>query len=233
MHDLISFKPTNHLLKAMTREAIKRLWPDLESVDLPLGTQLYRPYQAIEHVYFPEGSMASIVANTKLGESTEVGVVGREGAVGLDVLMGRDSSPHESMIQIANGGYRIGTAAMRKEFRRGGHVHDAMLLFVYKLMSQISQTTLCNRLHSLSERLSRWLLLCHDRVYGDQLDLTQEFIGIMLGATRVSVTVAASELQTAGFIKYTRGHITILDRKGLEDSTCECYAAVKREYDRT
>lgn len=232
MDDALSFSSKNHILKALPAESIKRLHPHLERVDLPLGKSLYRPYEPIMHIYFPENSMASIVANTAGGQSTEIGVVGREGAVGLDALMGVDSSPHECMIQIANSGYRIPTAVIREEFKLCGPVHDLLLRFVNKLMAQIGQTTLCNRLHTLDERLSRWLLMCHDRVEGDQLDLTQEFLAIMLGVTRVSVTLSASSLQTIGYIKYNRGHITVVDREGLEDSACECYQVVKKVYDR-
>jgi CRP-like cAMP-binding protein len=175
--------------------------------------------------------MASIIATTSEGQSTEIGVVGREGVVGLEVILGADSSPHESMIQIPNKAYRISTPAIREEFKLCGELQDLVLRFTSRLMVQIGQTTLCNRLHTLDERLSRWLLMCHDRVGGDQLALTQEFLAIMLGVTRVSVSIAATGLQSLGYIKYTRGHINIIDREGLEDATCECYAIVRRAYE--
>lgn len=226
------FSTRNHILKELSADSLARLRPHIERLDLKLGANLFRPNEEITHVYFPEGAMASIVANTERGQSCEIGVVGREGAVGLDVLMGADSSPHESMIQIANSVYRIPTAVIRKEFKRGEETQDLLLRFINKLMIQISQTTLCNRLHSVDERLSRWLLMCHDRVDNSHLELTQEFLAIMLGVTRVSVTLSASSLQTIGYIKYTRGNITVLDRQGLEDSACECYKVVKTEYER-
>lgn len=224
-----SFK--NHILSALPADSLERLMPHLEHVELPLGKNLYRAREPISHVYFPENAMASIVATTAEGQCTEIGVVGREGAVGLEVLMGVDSSPHECMIQIPNSGYRLATAALRTEFNLGGQVHDVLLNFIHKLMIQISQTTLCNRLHTLDERLARWLLMCYDRVGGGQLNLTQEFLAIMLGVSRVTVTLAASELQTSGQIQYARGRINITDRGGLEGSCCECYQIVRSEYD--
>lgn len=232
MEGSTSLSSPNMILSAFDQATIDRLTPDLERIELPLGFSLYRPHEEITHVYFPENSMASIVATTADGESCEVGVVGNEGAVGLQVLMGARTSPHEAMIQIANGGYRLPVNVLLKEFNRCEDAHDILLSFVNKLMIQMSQTTLCNRLHSVEERLSRWLLMCYDRVPTTPLGLTQEFLGIMLGVTRVSVTLAASNLQSIGHIKYTRGSITITDREGLEDISCECYRIVKDEYDR-
>lgn len=222
----------NHILNALPDDAFERLLPDLKKVELPHGENLYRPNAPITHVYFPDYAMASIVATTADGQSAEVGVVGREGAVGLDVLMGVDSVPHECMVQIPDGGWRITTAAIRKEFKLGGPAQKLLLLFTHKLVVQISQTALCNRLHSVEERLARWLLMCHDRVENDKIRLTQEFLSIMLGVSRTSVTLSAIALQNMGFITYSRGTITVLDRKGLEEFGCECYQIVKREYDR-
>lgn len=223
----------NYLLNALPPDSLKRLLPRIESVDLPLGATLYKPYDRIEYVYFPNNSMASIVANSASGQATEIGVVGCEGAVGVEVLLGSNSSPHESMIQIADGAHRIAAKALRAEFEENRATRRLLLAFVNKLMVQISQTTLCNRIHSVDERLSRWLLMCDDRIESSTLALTQEFLAIMLGVSRVSVTLSASDLQAAGVISYSRGHLTVLDREALEKTACECYKIVKAEYDRT
>ncbi len=222
----------NHILFNLPSDVQKRLKPLLERIDAPLGLTIYEPYEKIGHAYFPINSLASIVASTQTGEMAEVGVVGREGAVGVDLAMGADSSPHQSMFQIAGPTFRMSGEEFRKEFRRGEVFHDRILDFVQRLYTQVSQTTLCNRLHHVEERLPRWLLMCHDRIEGNLLPLTQEFIALMLGASRVSVTLAAKDLQKIGYIQYVRGKITINDREGLEDLACECYKIVKREYDR-
>ena len=232
MHDT---RPTskNHILNSFSDETMSRLSHDFEHVDMPSGRILYASYEEITHIYFPENSMASIVANTSAGQSTEIGVVGREGAVGLEALMGVATTPHESMIQIPNGGWRIRVAPLATEFNDNAAVRATLLLFQYKFTAQVSQTALCNRVHAVEHRLTRWLLLCHDRVDGDNLRLTQEFLAVMLGVTRVSVTLAAQILQDQGLIRYARGSITIVDRASLEAASCDCYGIVKREYDRT
>lgn len=222
----------NIILNALPDEDYQRLHPHLEPVQLKLGQVLYRPEEPIAHVYFPDNAMSSVIATTADGQSAEVGVIGREGIVGVDVLMQVDSSPNEQMIQFPDGGLRIKTEAIREEFKRGGAFHDLSLKYIHALMMQISQTALCNRLHSVEQRLARWLLMCHDRAKGDELTLTQEFLSIMLGVNRPTVTNSAVLLQGGGFIKYSRGKITILDREGLEDFTCDCYEVVKPEYDR-
>ncbi len=176
--------------------------------------------------------MVSVVAMTADGQCVESGVIGREGMAGINVLMGVDSMPNENIIVLADGALRLSTATIRREFKRGGALQDLLLRFMHALMIQIGQTTLCNRLHSTDVRLSRWLLLCHDRSETNELKLTQEFLSIMLGSQRASVAMSAIALQSAGFIKYSRGNITITDREGLEDFTCACYQAVKQEYDR-
>lgn len=228
-----SFSTRNYLLNALPPDAIERLRPNIEPFDAYLGRNLYRPNEPIEHVYFPDNSMASIVANTESGHTTEIGVIGCEGAVGLEVIMGSTTSPNESMIQIADGAYRICSKALIAEFEESAATRRVFLAFVNKFLIQVSQTTLCNRLHSVDERLARWLLMSDDRVESEHLKLTQEFLAIMLGVTRVSVTHSANNLQSAGFIKYSRGRITMVDRDGLENFVCECYAIVKAEYDRT
>jgi len=222
----------NYILNALPEEDFKRLLPHLTVVELPHGQFLYRPDEPIEYVYFPNNSTASVVAMTADGQCVESAVIGREGMAGINVLMGVDSMPNEIIIQLSGDAMQMSTAAIREEFKRGGAMQDLLMRFMHALMIQIGQTTLCNRLHSTDERLSRWLLMCHDRVDSDQLKLTQEFISIMLGANRARVTMSAISLQNAGFIKYARGNITVTNRKGLENFTCACYKGVKEEYDR-
>ena len=226
------YSTKNLILNALPEEDFKRLLPDLEPVELKLGQVLCRPEELISHIYFPNNSIVSVVAMTPEGQCTEVGVIGREGTVGMDALMGADSALNENIVQHAGGASRININAIKTEFKRSGALHDSLLLFTRLLMIQISQTALCNRLHSLEERLTRWLLLCRDRSGNDELQLTQEFLAGMLGANRGTVTMSAIALQSAGFIKYRRGHITITDHEGLKDFSCDCYETVKREYDR-
>jgi CRP-like cAMP-binding protein len=222
----------NRLLSNLPPDVSERLKPYLEPIDAHLDMKIYEPYEKIKSVYFPINSIASIVAATDSGHMVEVGLVGRDGVVGFDVALGVDHSPHKSMIQIAGPVLRLDAAEFVREFRRCEVFHDRVLSFIQKMYSQVSQTTLCNRLHHVEERLPRWLLMCHDRVDGDMLPLTQEFVGLMLGTSRVSVTRAAVDLQQIGYIKYVRGRIQILDRPGLESDACDCYPIVRREYDR-
>ncbi|MBA3631349.1 MAG: Crp/Fnr family transcriptional regulator [Acidobacteria bacterium] len=227
-----SLSTRNSILNSLPKEDFERLLPDLEEVNLALGQVLYQAEDPITHVYFPNKAMISVIANTVGGQCAEVGVIGYEGLVGVDVLLGADSALNENLVQHANGALRINTAAIRGEFKRGGALHDSVLRFVRLMMIQVSQTALCNRLHTVEERLSRWLLLCRDRAGTNELQLTQEFLAIMLGTNRATVTMSAIALQSAGYIQYTRGHITVTDHEGLEDFTCECYQTVKTEYDR-
>ena len=222
----------NQLLRALPPEDFEQLTPHLEKLDLPLGKTLSRSNEPIEYLYFPDDAMISVVAMTAEGQSVEVGVAGFEGVAGFDVLLGVDSTPNESMIQLPGSGTRIKTAQAREEFRRGGAFQAMILRYIHTFMTQISQTALCNRLHSTEQRLSRWLLMCHDRAESDKLNLTQEFLSIMLGAHRPSITTSALVLQSSGFINYRRGRITILDREGLEDFTCNCYHIVRRVDDK-
>ncbi len=228
-----SFLSNNYLLNGLKPDALERFLPNLQEIDAYFGRILYLPHDPIEYVFFPNTSMASIVAITEEGRTTEIGVVGCEGAVGLEVVMGRTSSPNESMIQIANGGHRIATRHVIAEFERSAHTRGLLLAFVSKFLIQVSQTTLCNRLHNIDQRLARWLLLCHDRVAGKDIYLTHEFLALMLGATRTSVSIAAGSFQTLGLITYVRGNVTIADHDGLQAASCECYAVVKEEYDKT
>lgn len=222
----------NHILKVLSDEDYARLHPHLEPVELALGQVIYQPEESIEYIYFPNNAMASLIATTAEGQCAEVGVVGREGIVGVDVLMGVDSTTNECIVQIADGALRIKTERAREAFGASREMNTLLLRYIHALMMQISQTALCNRLHSIEQRLARWLLMCHDRAVTDKLPLTQEFLAIMLGANRPSVTTAAIVLQGGGFIRYARGKITVIDREGLEDFACDCYRVVKPEYDR-
>lgn len=221
----------NRILGRLPEEEYLRLAPHLEAVQLTLGRTIHPANEPISHIYFPENSMISLVSNMANGSTVEVGVVGREGAAGIHALMGAESSQNESMVQIADGAVRIKTEVLRAEFKRGGGLQDLLLRYMHALLIQVSQTAACNRLHSVEERLSRWLLMCHDRAPSDNLPLTHEFLAMMLGTRRAGVTGAALSLQAEGFVNYRRGNVTILDRAGLENFTCECYQIVKAEFD--
>jgi CRP-like cAMP-binding protein len=231
MNDNSGFASENAILNALSAETIDRLTPKLERVDMPRSKILYHADEEISHVYFPENAMVSLVAYTEHGQGAEVSVIGREGATGLDTILGSERSSNENIVQLADGAYRIRAQDFRTEFDRGGDVHDETLKFIRKLIVQFSHTALCNRLHSTEMRLSRWLLMCHDRTTSDVLHLTQEFIALMLGANRTTVTMTAIALQNAGFISYTRGTITMLDREGLRAFTCPCYSSITAAYD--
>lgn len=231
MNDISHSQTTNKILSAVSAEALDRLSPMLEPVELKLGELLFRPDEHIEYVYFPIDSMISVVANTVEGQSAEVAVVGCEGALGLAVILGAKSMPYASMVQREGRGLRIPAKSLLTEFERQSSLHRALLDFVQKYIVQISQTALCNRLHSIEQRLARWLLMCHDRAMSDKLSLTQEFLSIMLGANRTTVTMTAIELQKQGLISYTRGKILVTDRARLEQFTCSCYAVIKKAYE--
>jgi len=226
------FSTRNLILNALTEDEYARLLPDLEPVKLTLGQVLYRAEEPIKHIYFLNNSMVSVVAMTSDGQCAEAGVIGYEGLVGMDALMGSDSALNETIVQHPDGALRIRVDAVRTEFKRGGVLLDRFLSFTRLLLIQIGQTALCNRLHTVEERLAKWLLLCRDRAGTNKLQLTQEFLSIMLGANRPTVTVAAITLQSAGYIKYTRGRITIIDPEELRYFSCDCYQTVKHEYDR-
>ncbi len=222
----------NQILNALSDDVIERLLPDMEEAPLKLGQVLYRAEESVNHVYFPSNSMVCVVANTAEGQTSEVGVIGREGVVGLNVFLGVDTTANDLLVQSADSSTRVGVEAIRREFARGGEMQNLILRFTHDFVTQISQTALCNRLHSIEERLSRWLLMCRDRSGTNDLPLTQEFLSIMLGANRPSITLAAINLQSAGLIKYSRGHIKILNREELEEFSCDCYRKVVEEYGR-
>jgi CRP-like cAMP-binding protein len=222
----------NKILAGLPAKEYARLAPHLTAVSLPLGEILYKTEDAIEYVYFPNSGVVSLVAHMQEGASVEVGLVGNEGMVGMPLVLGDDISPNEAIVQIADGAMKMKASVLVAELARAGQLQVLLLRYTLAAIRQISQTAACNRSHHVGERLARWLLTCHDRVNGDELKLTQEFIAEMLGTRRSGVSEAAMLLQGAGFIRYSRGHITVLDREGLEEFACECYATVKVEFDR-
>jgi CRP-like cAMP-binding protein len=222
----------NHLLATLPDAELLRLLPLLESVDLPLGLVLYESGGALSHVYFPTTAIVSLLFVLEDGHSAEIAVVGREGVVGISLFMGGESTPSRAVVQSAGRGYRLASAAIKEAFVRNGPVMHLMLRYTQALITQMAQTAVCNRHHTLDKQLCRWLLLSMDRLEGNELVMTQELIANMLGVRREGVTEAALRLQESGLIRYARGRITVLDRPGLEARTCECYAVVKNEYDR-
>ncbi len=222
----------SRLLRALPEAVRARLRPALEPVALALGDVVYEPGERPDHVYFPTECVVSLVYTMEDGRTAEMGLVGNEGVVGIALFMGGETTPNQAVVQVAGGALRMKAAVLRAEFRRGGPVQIALLRYTQALITQISQTAVCNRLHPVEQRLCRWLLLTRDRVSTDELLMTQEFIAHMLGVRREGVAEAAHHLQEAGLIRYARGHITVLDRKGLEAAVCECYGVVKTELDR-
>ena len=222
----------NRLLAALGEEELRRFQPLLEPVDLPLGHVLYESGKTLSHVYFPTTAIVSLLYVLENGASAEIAVVGNEGLVGVSLFMGGGSTPSRAVVQSAGYGYRLKAKDMKDEFGRGGPVMHLVLRYTQALITQMSQTAVCNRHHTLDQQLCRWLLLSLDRIEGSELVMTQELIANMLGVRREGVTESAAKLQNADLIKYSRGHITVLDRVGLEHRTCECYAVVKKEYDR-
>jgi len=220
------------LLAALPDEEFQRWVPLLEIVDLPLGLVLHESGRTLSHVYFPTTAIVSLLFVLEDGDSAEIAVVGNEGVVGVSLFMGGESTPSRAVVQSAGRGLRLSSSAIKEAFTRNGPVMHLMLRYTQALITQMSQTAVCNRHHTLDKQLCRWLLLSMDRLRGNELVMTQELIANMLGVRREGVTEAALKLQAAGLIQYARGHITILDRPGLERRTCECYAVVKKEYDR-
>ena len=222
----------NHLL-AMLPEADRSRWmSELEMVEMPLGQVLYESGRTLSHVYFPTTSIVSLLYVMENGASAEIAVVGNEGVVGISLFMGGGSTPSRAVVQSAGQGIRLGAAAMKDEFNRAGPTMQLMLRYTQALITQMAQTAVCNRHHSLDQQLCRWLLLSLDRLSSNELVMTQELIANMLGVRREGVTESALKLQLAGLIRYARGRISVLDRQGLERRTCECYGVVKKEYDR-
>jgi CRP-like cAMP-binding protein len=222
----------NQLLASLPDADWKRWLPLLERVEMPLGEVLYESGVTLEYVYFPLTAIVSLLYVMENGSSAEIAVVGNEGIVGISLFMGGESTPSRAVVQSAGVGCRLKAHLIKSEFNRSGPVLHLLLRYTQALITQMAQTAVCNRHHSLDQQLCRWLLLSLDRLQGTELVMTQELIANMLGVRREGVTEAALKLQKAALIQYARGHITVLDRKGLEARTCECYAVVKREYDR-
>ena len=222
----------NRLLAALPPEVLERWLPMLERFEMPLGEVLYESGFAMTHVYFPTNAIVSLLYVMENGSSAEIAVVGKEGVIGVSLFMGGNSTPSRAVVQSAGGGFRMRADQMYEEFSSTPLVMHLLLRYTQALLTQMAQTAVCNRHHSLEQQLCRWLLLSLDALDGDVVSMTQELIANMLGVRRGGVTEAALKLQQAGVIRYKRGHIEVLDRPGLERMTCECYAVVKREYDR-
>jgi len=222
----------NHLLAALPTAEFERLAPNLELVPMPLGEVLYESGGKLQHVYFPTTSIVSLHYVIENGSTAEIAGVGNEGIVGISLFMGGNSTPSRAIVQTAGYGYRLNAQLMMEEFNRAGLMMRLLLRYTQALMTQMSQTAVCNRYHSVEQQLCRWLLLTLDRLSSDELVMTQELVASMLGVRREGITEAAGKLQHAGFIRYRRGHITVLDRSGLVAHVCECYAVVKKEFDR-
>jgi CRP-like cAMP-binding protein len=229
----VDSEPRKNQLLAALPEAVWQRWqPMLEAVSLPLGKVLYESGRELSHVYFPTTSIVSLLYVMENGSSAEIAVVGNEGVVGISLFMGGNTTPSRAVVQSAGEGWRLSAHAIKDEFNRAGPVLHLLLRYTQALITQMAQTAVCNRHHSLDQQLCRWLLLSLDRLEGHELVMTQELIANMLGVRREGVTDGAIKLQKAGLIRYSRGRITVLDRPGLEQRTCECYAVVKKEYDR-
>jgi CRP-like cAMP-binding protein len=222
----------NHLLAALPAPEFDRILPHLELVPMPLAEALYESGGRLNHVYFPTTSIISLLYVMEDGASAEIAVVGNEGVLGIALFMGGETTPSRAVVQSAGFGYRLKASIIKLEFNRGGAVMHLLLRYTQALITQMAQTAVCNRHHSVEQQLCRWLLLSLDRLPGNELSMTQELIANMLGVRREGVTEAAGKLQRNGLIRYTRGRITVLDRPKLEKTVCECYAVVKKEFDR-
>ncbi|MEO8598481.1 MAG: Crp/Fnr family transcriptional regulator [bacterium] len=222
----------NHLLAALLKAEFDRLSPHLELVPMLLGDVLYESGGKVQHVYFPTTSIVSLHYLLENGGSSEIAGVGNEGVLGVSLFMGGDTTPSRAVVQTGGYGYRLKAQILMEEFYRAGPVLRLLLRYTHALITQMSQTSVCNRHHSVEQQLSRFLLLTLDRLPSNELTMTQELIANMLGVRREGVTDAAGKLQSCGYIRYRRGHITVLDRSGLEERSCECYEVVKKEFAR-
>jgi CRP-like cAMP-binding protein len=222
----------NHLLAALSVAELKRMRSKLEEVDMPLGEIVYESGRTLDHVYFPTTCIVSLLYVLESGASAEIAVVGYEGVVGVSLFMGGETTPNRAVVQSAGSAYRLPAAVIQQEFRRGGTMQHLMLRYTQSLLTQMAQTAVCNRHHSVDQQLCRWLLLSIDRLADPEITMTQELIANMLGVRREGVTEAAGKLQKAGVIAYRRGHIKVLNRPRLEEMSCECYQVVRRETDR-
>ncbi len=221
----------NSLLGALPRKEQRRLLAGLEEVSLTFGDVLYEPGDTIHHVYFPVNSLVSLLVLADGHLALEVGLIGRDGMVGIPLILGHERSPVRALVQGSGSALRMTAAHLLREFRLSAPLRRELYRYTHALMAQISQTAACNRFHVVEQRLARWLLMTHDRVKTDQFHMTHEFLGTMLGVRRVGVTTAAQALQERGLISYSRGTISVLDRAGLEASACRCYEVVKGMHD--
>ncbi len=222
----------NHLLAALPADEYARILPNLELTEMPLGHALYEPGSQMRHVYFPTTAIVSLLYVMVDGASAEIAIVGNEGIVGVSLFMGGETTTSRAVVQSAGHGYRLTGPLLKDEFFHAGPMQHLLLRYTQALLTQMAQTAVCNRHHSLDQQLCRWLLLSLDRLRANELVMTQELIANMLGVRREGVTEAAGNLQKAGLIKYSRGKITVVDRPALEQRVCECYQVVKKEFDR-
>ena len=222
----------NHLLAALPAAEFDLFAAHLELVPMPLGKMLYEPGGQLQHAYFPTTAIVSLHYVMESGASAETAGVGNEGVVGISLFMGGDTTPSSAVVQTAGHAYRLERRKLKQEFDRAGLFQRVLLRYTQALMTQMAQTAVCNRHHSVEQQLCRWLLLTLDRLPSNELVMTQELVASMLGVRREGITEAAGNLQRSGYISYRRGHIAVLDRSGLEASACECYAVVKKELDR-
>jgi CRP-like cAMP-binding protein len=222
----------NHLLAALPADELARLEPDLEPVSLPLGKVIYESGEQLDYIYFPTTAIISLLYIMENGSTAEIGMAGNDGLVGVALFMGGSTTPSRAVVQSAGNAFRLRSKTLQTAFDFGGVFQKILLRYTQSLMTQISQTAVCNRLHSVEQHLCRWLLINHDLLQTNKLVMTHDHIANMLGVRRERVSIAAGHLQKQELIKYVRGTITILDRKGLESAACECYQVVKDEYDR-
>ncbi|MEN3333136.1 MAG: hypothetical protein V7641_2501 [Blastocatellia bacterium] len=222
----------NRILASLPERDYQRILPDLKPVSLKLGEILYEADEAIRHVYFPIKSVASLIWKTGDGTTIEVGMVGNEGMTGVSIISGIKTLPYQTIVQGADGAMKMKATLLVAEFNQHGALHDLLLRYMHGLFIQVARTAICNRIHSIQERFCRWLLMIRDRTGSDDLILTHAFIGSMLGARRSDVTIAAGILQKAGLIRYSRGHVTVLDIQRMTASACDCYQISKAEFNR-
>ncbi|GAB2920972.1 Crp/Fnr family transcriptional regulator [Paraburkholderia jirisanensis] len=222
----------NHLLSVLQEAEWARVSPHLVRVDMPLGQVVYESGDRLNHVYFPVTAIVSLLYVMEDGASAEIAIVGNEGLIGIALFMGGETTPSRAIVQSAGEAYRLDARILKQEFHRAGPVQRLLLRYTQALITQMAQTAVCNRHHSIDQQLCRWLLLSIDRLPSNELKMTQELIANMLGVRRSGVTEAALKLQDAGLIRYSHGHIEVLDRPGLEVRVCECYSVVRREFDR-
>jgi CRP-like cAMP-binding protein len=230
---LVSALPANRLLAALPAKEYQRLQPELEPVDMAFAQVIYAPGDTIRHVYFPNNSIVSLLAAEPFHSSLEVGMIGNEGMTGISVFMGVKTSRTQALVQGCGTAVRMKAATLRKESDQVGAFHSLLLRYTHSLLTQMSLSSACNRFHTLNSRLSRWLLMTHDRIGTDEFRLTQDFMSHMLGVRREGVNKAAGQLQKKKLVSYSRGHMAILNRAGLEKLSCTCYGIIKAETDGT